>query len=170
MVDQKLRLPASTGKKSEAGQLRNEIYKRVWSQIKLATDAQCWLEVITLTESVIADRLEARLAHIAEQQSEGRRGRTAGQAAWALQRSHDAGDEVAMRCYQAVAQWCVRRNTALHELAKLFETTTGDWNSRYSDTKKISEDGVKLAKSVSTLVRRLNKPPSNTRRQSVSVT
>ena len=54
----------SDGKKSKIGQERRHVYAGVWRAIKHATIQGCWLEVIALSESVIADRLEARLESV----------------------------------------------------------------------------------------------------------
>ncbi len=158
MNDDRLRIPASDGPKSEVGQLRYSIYRSVWRKIKIAKQHECWLEVITLTESVIADRLEARLGHLAKQKPEGRKVMTAAHAAKKLRMSADARNPAAMEVYEAVRAWATARNSALHELAKLMENTVGDWNHRYEEAKRVSEAGITLAEDVSKLVRRLNRP------------
>ena len=158
MTEQKLRMPASTGKKSSVGQARKDIYKIVWRKINSAEQCECWLEVITLTESVIADRLEARLAHLANQSTDGRKAMTAAQAAKQLRVSSDTDNQKALELYKAVGDWAKKRNAALHELAKLFESTTEDWQTRYDAAKQIAKEGVTLAISVSELVKKLNSP------------
>ncbi len=165
MGDHKYRRPASTGRKSETGQKRFDIYSRVHSQINKAKGAECWLEVITLTESLIADRLEARLAHLADQRLDGRKTMTAAQAAKALRSSADAADPVAMALYDAVGFWARSRNSALHELAKLFETTTDDWGLRYAEAKIVADAGIALLEKLKAHIKRLNKPPAKKKKK-----
>lgn len=151
-----IRKPASDGKKSAIGQERHAIYKSVWQQINHAKKARCWLEVITLAESVIADRLEARIAHINGQHEDARKARTAAQSAQKLLRIEDAKDDDIPAIYDEVSTWSKRRNMALHAMAKLFETTTNKWNERYQHAEQAAKDGENLARRVSALVRRLN--------------
>lgn len=155
-----LRLPASDGTQSTTGQARYEVYTNVWRRINAAMDAGFWLEAVTLAESIIADRLEARLAYLAGQSPDGRKVMTANQAVGQLRNGTDASNDSAMELYDRVRAWSDKRNSVLHELAKVFETTTDDWNSRYDSAKEVAEAGVKLARDISALVRKLNKPPS----------
>ena len=153
----RLRKPASTGRTSAEGRERYVIYRNVWEQVTHAQNSQCWLEVITLAESVIADRLEARIAHICGQDSTARKVSTASKGAQRLRSLEVAVDESVLATYRRVEIWSRGRNRALHELAKLLETTSVDWPQRYQDTRQVANEGISLAKEVSRMIRRLNK-------------
>lgn len=142
------RKPGSTGKSSLVGQERRGIYAGVWRAMKHAAEQGCWLEVIALSESVIADRLEARIAHLAGQSEKSRKIRTASQSAsqlLALASLSDADRQL----LGAVRSWSKLRNSAVHELAKVVEGTSITWNERVATTKAAGEQGISIARAIS---------------------
>jgi hypothetical protein len=157
-----IRKPASTGAKSAIGQERRQTYAAVWNAINHADQHGCWLEVITLCESLIADRLEARLAFLADQSNRARRVHTANAAAGSLLKSPALSDDERQLC-EAVRRWSRARNTALHELAKLIEGTSDSWDARWEAAKQAAEEGRALARLVSNIVQRANRYKSGAR-------
>lgn len=158
MAKIKRRVLASTHPSSKVGQDRLAIYGAVWGRINHAKNNRCWLEVTALVESVIADRLEARVAHINCQQQEFRAARTAAQSAHLLLKTVDGGNQDARELYEKVIKWSLGRNSTIHELAKLLEGDDASWEGRYEAASKTANVGEKLARSVSALVKKLNKP------------
>ena len=158
MVVKVLRHVASSGKSSPHGTIRYEIYKSVWKQVAKAKEAGCWLEVVTLAESIIADRLEARRAHLARQAPEGRVTKTAAQTAHDLLNGPDAKIEDVRALLEQVRTWSKGRNSVIHELAKFTESTSGEWASRYDQARHVALEGEKLARQISGVVKRLNSP------------
>ena len=88
-----VRKASSTGPKSAIGQERYKVYKGVWSALSHASKHACWIQVIALSESVIADRLEARLAALGGQSTASRKIRTASQSASVLLRGFSPSGE-----------------------------------------------------------------------------
>lgn len=154
----KTRTKASVGPTSKEGQERRAIYKAVWKRIAHAKDAGCWLEVITLAESVIADRLEARFAHIGGQSASARTIPTSANVAAKrlLEYPHEK-DESESALYEEVRAWMSDRNAALHQMAKLLDGSNDAWSVRYDAARSTALKGERLARRTSALVRRLNR-------------
>lgn len=150
------RKPASSGKKSAVGQERRNIYAGVWRAIKHATEQGCWLEVIALCESVIADRLEARIAHLGRQTDKARKIRTANQSAnqLLLEISLSDGDR---QLLDQVKAWSKERNAAVHQLAKVIDGTSSSWEERWQVARETAEFGATLARSIARWTKAGNK-------------
>jgi hypothetical protein len=151
------RKSASAGKKSAVGQERREIYAGVWRAIKHAAEQGCWLEVIALCESVIADRLEARLAHVGCQSAASRTIRTANQSAKLLLDLNSLSEDE-KELLRRVQPWSRLRNSAVHELAKVIEGTSATWNARQKETEEVAKQGINIARATSRWVRKVNSP------------
>jgi hypothetical protein len=149
---------ASSHPSSKEGQQRRAIYKAVWLQIARAKSSGCWLEVITLVESILADRLEARVAHINHQEAQSRKMCTAAQSAKVLLEHANGEDKDALDIYNHVVDWSNSRNSALHELAKSLEEESRIWSDRYEEARLTAVNGERLAKRISALVKKLNRP------------
>ena len=54
----------SGGKGSDAGAVRNELYKAAWVRYNEAMSAGFYLEAITIVDSLITDRIEAYTQHL----------------------------------------------------------------------------------------------------------
>jgi len=151
-----LRKLASQGKHSDVGQERRGIYASAWTAINHAVDQKCWLEVIALSESIIADRLEARIAHIGKQSEESRKLRTASQSASHLLRESSLSlDERHM--LESVKAWSKLRNTAIHELAKAIDGSSVSWEQRWLAAQDAATAGMKIARLISRSVKNKNK-------------
>jgi hypothetical protein len=152
----KERKPSSTGTRSTVGQERREIYAGVWRAIEHASEQGCWLEVIALCESVIADRLEARLAHMGEQSDKARKIRTASQSASLLLTSASLS-ECDRPILDEVKVWSRSRNSAVHELAKVVEGTSATWSERRDAIELSAKQGIHIARAVSNWTRKENR-------------
>lgn len=140
---------------NNVGKQRQTLYTAGTNQIEKALEAGFALEAITLCESMLADRLESRMAWKAKQDPKKRKFSTLGRLAKQLGNDEsESGDARAI--YAEVVDWAARRNTALHEMFKLEEGKTADWGKRYETHLKTAREGKKLAREVSNLVRRLN--------------
>jgi hypothetical protein len=151
-----LRKLASQGKHSAVGQERRGIYASAWMAIKHAADQKCWLEVIALSESIIADRLEARIAHIGKQSEESRKIRTASQSASHLLRDSSLPlDDRHM--LESVKAWSKLRNASIHELAKVIDGSSVNWEQRWLAAQDAATAGMKLARLISRSIKNKNK-------------
>lgn len=143
------------------GRLRQDLYRSAFGRIKESVEAGYMLEAITLCESVIADRMEARRAWI-HNQNEGKRrfGTLGGLANDLLGTKKGSIADPAMEThsvYREIISWAVKRNGALHEMVKLSETDQSSWNDRYFGLTQVAADGMKLSRKISNLVKKLNR-------------
>lgn len=142
---------------SSTGRERQALYTAGVAQIKLAISEGFFLEAITLSESFITDRLEARWAWINQQSSNARQFRTLGQVARDLLGKKSESEE-ARKTYELAVEWSKGRNEAIHEMFKHAENCAFlTWTERYSGTASIATNGLLLARRTDLLVRKLNK-------------
>ena len=143
---------------NDIGKKRHKLYKGAFAQAKLAIENGFYIEVIAISESIIADRLEARRAFLAKQDPSKRGFRTLGTLLDALAKDDDQADDALIKAYKKIQAWEPKRNFAVHELVKLREDLLeDDWDSRYLALKIAAEEGLKAARAVSTAVTRSNK-------------
>jgi len=146
----------NTGPDSDVGQSRKSLYSKGIYRIKDAIEHRYPLEAIALIESMIADRLEARLAHICGQADERRSFSTLGKLTRELCKEAAYESDAAIIVYKAVSRWADRRNEALHQLVKLAEGDDKKWMTRIEESQETAEAGLVLFREVDALVRKLN--------------
>lgn len=139
------------------GKLRQAIYTSGFLQIKKALEAGFYVEVIALSESVIADRLEARWAWKNGQSSKAREFGTLGFMTARLMKSETEPRDACL-VYERAAVWSKDRNRALHEMLKLPEGEFEPWEQRYAGLEAVAKTGVRIARQTDNVVRRLNRP------------
>ena len=144
------------GPRSDVAQTRHDLYSRCITRVKEAIECGFYVEAVAIIESMIADRLEARVAFKYNQQKEKRRYSTAGSLAKNLMDSNDDPKQ-ANRIYQEVIRWSYIRNHAVHQLAKLEESEEPNWDRRYQEAKDAAEEGIKLFRELDKCVGRLNR-------------
>jgi hypothetical protein len=137
------------------GSERKEYYKNCFEHISSAQKNGFWLEVITLCESMISDRLESRLAWINNQSSDSRQFRTLGSLRIKLGKNDSVPESSSI--LEEVKEWASKRNRALHQMVKLAEAEEGDWRSKYDQNKEVAEAGIDLFRKVDSYVRKYNK-------------
>jgi hypothetical protein len=152
----KPRRAINEGRTSPVAQARRKFYARALERVSVALDTGFVLEAVTLLESMIADRLEARLAAKHAQHEDKRRFSTLGKLAQELGGSRMAEPESVRGLYNDVAAWADRRNRALHEMVKLEEGAVADWDSRYASARQTAEDGRKLFRKLDRAIRSLS--------------
>lgn len=148
----------NTGSKSIPAQARRGLYSSAVVRINSAIENSYPLEAIALLESMIADRLEARLAWIFEQDASKRKFSTLGRLTGALCGTESRESEDAKAVYKNVQEWADRRNESLHEMVKLAEGDAKDWNAKLEEAQSAAVDGLRLFKKLAALVKKLNKP------------
>lgn len=137
---------------------RYELYKLANEQLNSAYEAGFYIECVSICESIIADRIEARLQFL-------RRGTD--------KRSHidslgrllkqiediEANDQADLReVYQAIREWLKARNATIHQFVKVTEGNQQfDGEGRMKQAKTAARDGKVLMKLISKLVKKHNK-------------
>ncbi len=151
----------NTGSESIPAQARRELYGNAISHINIAIEHRFPLEAIALLESMMADRLEARLACLFKQDPEKRMFSTVGKLAQDLRNKKLAESDEAKAVYASVMAWANRRNEALHQMVKLAEGNEKDWAEKVREAQETAEAGLPLFRKLDALVKKLNKPPRN---------
>jgi hypothetical protein len=149
----------NAGPKSGPAQARRGLYGNAITRVNNAIEHRYPLESIALLESMIADRLEARLAWLHQQRIDKREFSTLGNLTQELCGARSNESDEAKSVYEGVKAWADRRNEALHQMVKLAEGDPKDWKARLKEAQATAEAGVPLFNRVTALVRKLNKPP-----------
>ncbi len=152
----------NTGSKSIPAQARRELYGNAISHINIAIEHHFPLEAIALLESMMADRLEARLACIHKQALDKRMFSTVGNLTQELCGKKLAESDEAKAVYASVTAWANRRNEALHQMVKLAEGSDEDWVTKVMEAQETAETGLPLFRKLDALVKKLDKPPRRT--------
>ena len=159
----------NSGPSSTVAQSRYQLYRQCNAQIKHAMSQGFYLEAISLIESIIADRLESRIAHVNSQDDIyrkfgtigellfGRKSRRKGERILGLLSKEMAEPEELVIIYRMISDWGSRRNTCLHEMVKLDESNGRPWNARYTYAKVVATEGKKLSTLLSKSIRFRNK-------------
>ncbi|QOJ27640.1 MAG: hypothetical protein HRU80_01665 [Ignavibacteriales bacterium] len=143
----------NTGPKSEVGQARKELYANAHFRIKESIEKGFYLEAIALCESIICDRLEARIAWISPQKKT--IFNNIGNNLDFLEPREP--DTLLNDTYLEIRKWAKDRNKTLHEMVKLELINYEDWNKKYDEAKKTAIQGLRIAKKISNHVKRVNK-------------
>lgn len=154
--DRKINKPGNS-----VGKQRQALYANAYTRIDEAIKQGFFLEAITIEESIITDRLEARVAWLSEQTQ--REFRNLGPLVRILK-----GDDKNIKIRESdpdmqglllkIDKWREQRNEALHELVKFPDDVDEKcWEDFYSKTKNVAEEGKTLSRKVSNCVQKLNK-------------
>ncbi len=138
----------------EAGKQRKELYSAAYAHIQKAMKFGYFLEAVAICESIIGDRLEARLAQIHQQEADARKLLTLGRLTQRL--AQDDVDLAPRKLYCKVKSWAAERNKVLHQMVKLTDDWKGTWGTRLVEAKRVAEAGHKLTREVDNLLRKLN--------------
>lgn len=117
----------------EIGKLRYETYKGVLSKYKKAMEVGCYLEAITLMESIIFDRLASIVNETQEEQ-------VSKETFFEMIKRASEIDILLPLTYRLDA-WREKRNSALHAMAKSLEP---EFEEKYDATKEVAEEGYEL--------------------------
>ena len=156
--EKKVRQRKSSGPKSRTGQARRDLYAKSLERIAKAIEDGYALEAITLLESLIADRLESRLASIHDQKAEKRKFSTLGNLTQELKGKKAGEPKEAVKLFKRVDDWADLRNEAVHEIAKLREGSSKKWETKYKKAVKAAKEGIELFNDLSAEVQKLNRP------------
>ncbi len=159
----KIRLENLPG--NSVGKDRYELYKKAYSRIKVSLEKGYSLETIPLIDSIICDRLEARIAwienHINKSLKSTKTGslRTIGGNIRQLKQimtdeDRTKGLDVLLL---EIEKWDKVRGKAIHEMVKYYNEHKLKWDERYYEVTKVAYDGINLSQKLSNIVKQLNK-------------
>jgi len=120
------------------GPRRHALYTQAWKQIERAKESRFYIEAIALLESLLADRLECRLAYLTKKE----RGFLTLGRLTTLLRIDESEDF--RKIYPRILAWATLRNEAIHELPKLAQGERTSWATRMQRMPGIVEAGRNL--------------------------
>ena len=151
----------SAATNSNAGPRRMGLYQCCIAQYNEALGQGFFIEAVAIAESLIADRLESRLAHKHDQSEEKRRFSTVGKLATELNGKKANEPSEAREIYSKIRIWASERNKAIHQIFKLAENEAQYWGNRYAQARQIAETGMELFRNLDKVVSRLNRRPNH---------
>jgi hypothetical protein len=127
---------------NNVGKQRYDLYKKAYEHIAQSMENGYYLEVITLCESLISDRLESRLSQIIESNYSFK---VLGDLIEKI-RKYETDKIFRDLVSTQVDEWRKNRNSALHEMIKVEMGDSSTWEDRMSILPEIAKTGFDLVK------------------------
>jgi hypothetical protein len=146
------------GPNTEASRQRYELYKLAHEQYKRAYANGFFLECVCICDSIIADRLEARLQFFDQDRNEPTHINSLGPLLRDLDRREMRDELDLLKVYSDIRDWSQNRNKVAHQFVKVT-----DGNERLSIKKRLAfarktaREGMTLANRIKRLVQKKNK-------------
>lgn len=151
----KIRAPNRLG--NDVGLKRYDLYRNARSHLTRSFAEGYFIECIAICESIIADRLEARIAFVEPNDIREHQFRTLGKCFKAIRRL-DSKDSPIRVLLKELEAWEDERNFAVHEIVKLrTDKQDNSWDQRMGRIETAAKTGIELANRVSAAVKKVNK-------------
>lgn len=152
----------------DAGSKRQKLYSAAFGRIDEAIKSGFFLEAICLVESIITDRMEARVAWLTKQSVRHfenlgpllnwlRVGNKNGKKGGQIKPGLPEIDKQALQIYEHIDSWRKKRNVAVHQMAKLDEDVQATWEERYTNLNVVATEGHKISRKLSDRIKSLNR-------------
>lgn len=143
----------------EKGKMRQSVYQKAIEEYNNAIEHRFFLEAIAIAESLISDRMESYANYKSEKDYSFQ---TLGKLCDALR-----NDPVLKSIVADIDAWRVKRNAALHQMAKIGESSTKDYSSKKKEAEATAKDAYKLFRELDNAIRkdRRNNSKSNNKPQ-----
>lgn len=138
---------------SDVGELRHDLYRAGSKRIDEAIAAGWYLEAITLTESLIADRLESRLGFL---EGKDRGFQNLGPLIKGIQKA-EIDAELRHLVEQDLDDWRDARNEAVHEILKIAVGQRDTWEARMARLRDVALEGKRVLRAVNARVSKLRR-------------
>lgn len=141
----------------EVGRARYELYRGANRRLKEALAHGFWIEAIALCESMISDRLEARISHLGNHEPTARRHKVLGGLVKRLQSiEKKTGYATLHALYDEVRSWNDDRNKAIHHAVKISDGEEfRSWEQRYGELEATARTGADLVRRLSSEFKRM---------------
>lgn len=142
---------------NNVGMKRYDLYRNARAHLNKALEEGYFIECIAICESIIADRLEARISFIEHNDVQEHQFRTIGRCIQALRKIEDQESPVRI-LLKEVSLWAGERNFAVHEIVKLrIDKQDDNWDQRMQRIEMAAKNGLELSKRLSAAVKKVNK-------------
>jgi hypothetical protein len=146
------------GPNTEASRQRYELYKLAHAQYKLAYANGFFLECVCICDSIIADRLEARLQCLNKDRAEPTHIAALGPLLNKLDHKEMRDEVDLLGVYGDIRDWSQKRNKVAHQFVKVTDGNEGlSIKKRLAYARKTAREGMKLANRIKRLVQKKNK-------------
>lgn len=136
------------------GKIRQQFYKSAVEHCKKAMEEDFYLEAITIIESMIADRLESRVAWLSNQKI--RQLTNLGPLIKTIKKDYPLEYSEHTELFENLDTWRKDRNKFIHEMVKI-EDGSESFEIRLTNAKKTAVDGLKIFSKLSNYVTKANK-------------
>ena len=137
---------------------RFELYKSANARLKSAYEQGFWIECVSICETIIADRLEARIQFLTHEAGGATLLGTAAQAAYRLLKIEPRENTDLHMLYSSVIAWSPDRNSVIHQFVKVAGLDQQlSAKERLVHAKRTAATGRIIMRSASNLVRKFNK-------------
>lgn len=146
------------GPNTEASRQRYELYKLAHAQYKLAYANGFFLECVCICDSIIADRLEARLQCLDQDRNEPTHIAALGPLLKDLKRKEMQDELDLLEVYSDIDDWRNKRNQVAHQFVKVTDGNEKlSIKKRLAYARKTASEGMKLVNRIKRLVQKKNK-------------
>ena len=146
------------GQNTTVAHQRYKLYRLAIEQLKSAYTGGFYIECVSICESIIADRLEARLQFLRRGTGKDSRIDTIGRLLKQIEDIKTENQNELRVAYGAIRHWADARNETIHQFVKVTEENQDlDGKDRIRNAKTAARDVIRLMKMISALVRKHNK-------------
>jgi hypothetical protein len=146
------------GEGTAVARQRYDLYKLANEQLKAAYEAGFYIECVAICESIISDRIEARLQLLRRGTDKPSHIDSLGRLLKQIE-DIESEDQTELRAaYVSIREWGNARNATIHQFVKVSDQNhQADAKDRIRQAKTAARDGKILMKLISKLVKKHNK-------------
>lgn len=146
------------GKGTNTSLQRRELYRLANEQLNAAYNNGFYIECVSICESIIADRLEARLQFLRRKTDQPTRISEVGKLLNQLGHIEPSESLDLLVTYEQIRAWSSSRNEVIHQFVKITENNFRlTPKARERRSAKAARDGRVLMRKIASLVRKHNK-------------
>ena len=156
MAGSNKQIPRKVGGSRAVGDFRYKLYRAAILQLNKALEQEFYIEATMICDSIINDRLEARIQYLYKDEPHQRVSSISTHNA--LEQLEDLRDiEPLIKIYEEVKNWVKKRNIVAHSFVKYQDVGTPLTSiQRFSQGKITAVEGKKLMRKLSNAVKRYN--------------
>ncbi|MBS0183432.1 MAG: hypothetical protein JSS39_13600 [Nitrospira sp.] len=136
---------------NDVGLRRHDLYREAYKRISKSISDEYFLEAITLTESLLTDRLESRVTFVI---GENYSFKTL-EKLIKLVAQREKDEQLKALVAVSVRSWKEKRNKALHEMAKIEVGDNRSWTQRMAELPEVAITGLKVLRQIDSQIKRL---------------
>lgn len=146
------------GEGTSVARQRYDLYKLANEQLKAAYEAGFYIECVSICESIISDRIEARLQFLRRATDKPSHIDSLGRLLKQVE-DIESEDQTELRAaYVSIREWGNARNETIHQFVKVTDQNHYiNGRDRVSQAKAAALNGMRLLRKISKLVRKHNK-------------